>query len=157
MTLALPIDPAAPNAELEAAVRAAEASFLARPAAEPSDSEPATVRPPAADPLQEPASAKPVEFVGDPRTGRNTLYIVAAARFGEIAAKRGRKLGWQRLPDAGFKAKAQALRAAELMVEAGRATGAVAVQQTADPDAGDYDEPVILARYGRLPEGFAEI
>ncbi len=67
------------------------------------------------------------------------------------------RIGWQRLPDVGFKAKGQALRAAELMVEPGRATGAVAVQQTADTDAGDYEEPVILARYGRLPEGFAEI
>jgi hypothetical protein len=157
MTLALPLDPAAPNAELEAAVRAAEASFLAKPAEEPVEAAPVATKPPAVAPVAEPASAKPVEFVGDPRSGRNTLYIVAAARFGEIAAKRGRKLGWQRLPDAGFKAKAQALRAAELMVEAGRATGAVAVQQTADPDAGDYDEPVILAQFGRLPEGFAEI
>ncbi|KGM34774.1 hypothetical protein P409_08365 [Inquilinus limosus MP06] len=74
-----------------------------------------------------------------------------------MRAKRGKRIGWQRLPDTGFKAKGQALRAAEVMVEAGRATGAIAVQQTADPDAGDYDEPVILARYGRLPEGFAEV
>ncbi len=35
MTLALPLDPAASNAELEAAVRAAEASFLAKPAEAP--------------------------------------------------------------------------------------------------------------------------
>lgn len=167
MTLALPLDPAASNAELEAAVRAAEASFLAKPAEAP----PAPAPAPAAEvakvaapavpqaPLLAPSepAAKAAEFVGEPRSGRSTLYIVAAAKWDEMKARRGGKVGWQRLPDVGFKAKGQALRAAELMVEAGRATGAVAVQQTADTDAGDYDEPVILARYGRLPEGFAEI
>ncbi|MFE0757185.1 hypothetical protein ACFW16_24715 [Inquilinus sp. NPDC058860] len=168
MTLALPLDPAARNDELEAAVRAAEASFLAKsaePEAEPEPTpaaEPAKVAAPAVPQVpiltpSAPPAAKATEFVDEPRSGRNTLYIVAAAKWGEMRAKRGKKLGWQRLPDAGFKAKAQALRAAELMVEAGRATGAVAVQQTADPDAGDYDEPVILAQFGRLPEGFAEV
>ncbi|MGK9234761.1 hypothetical protein KXS07_23640 [Inquilinus limosus] len=165
MTLALPLDAQAPDAELEAAVRTAEASFLAKTVepemapAPASVAEPAKVAAPALPqaPLITPSAAKPAEFVDEPRSGRNTLYIVAAAKWGEMRARRGKKLGWQRLPDAGFKAKAQALRAAESMVEAGRATGAVAVQQTADPDAGDYEEPVILARYGRLPEGFAEI
>ncbi|WP_155888778.1 hypothetical protein [Inquilinus limosus] len=165
MTLALPLDAQAPDADLEAAVRAAEASFLAKTAKPEADAAPAPAAEPARvaaptlpqAPLITPSAAKQAEFADEPRSGRNTLYIVAAAKWGEMRARRGKKLGWQRLPDAGFKAKSQALRAAERMVEAGRATGAVAVQQTADPDAGDYDEPVILARYGRLPEGFAEM
>ncbi|WP_052120194.1 hypothetical protein [Inquilinus limosus] len=165
MTLALPLDPAAPNDELEAAVRAAEASFLAKAErAEPtSDAVPANAEPvilpqaPTFVAAQPNAEAKSPEYVDAAQSGRNTLYIVAAAKWGEMRAKRGKRIGWQRLPDTGFKAKGQALRAAEVMVEAGRATGAIAVQQTADPDAGDYDEPVILARYGRLPEGFAEV
>jgi len=164
-TLALPLDSTARNAELEAAVRMAEASFLteAEPTAPSSDAASSNAEPVAVPqaPLltasrPDPAVKMP-EFVDAPRSGRITLYIVAAVKWGEMRAKRGKRLGWQRLPDAGFKAKAQALRAAEQMVEAGRATGALAVQQTADPDAGDYDEPVILASYGRLPEGFAEI
>lgn len=165
MTLALPLDSAAPNAELEAAVRAAEASFLAKaePAEPPSDAAPSNAEPMILPQAPVFATARPnaepklPEYVDVARSGRNTLYIVTAVRWGEMQAKKGKRIGWQRLPDTGFKAKAQALRAAEQMVEAGRATGAMAVQQTADPDAGDYDEPVILASYGRLPEGFAEI
>lgn len=164
MTLALSLDPAAPNAELEAAVRAAEASFLAKAeSAEP----PSEEAPSNAEPVILPkahvfvaarpnAEVKAPEYVDAARSGRNTLYIVAAVKWGEMQARKGKRIGWQRLPDAGFKLKGQALRAAEQMVEAGRATGAMAVQQTADPDAGDYDEPVILASYGRLPEGFSE-
>jgi hypothetical protein len=157
MTLALPLDAAASDADLEAAVRAAELSFLAdavQPEAAPL--EPSNLTSPASAPIAETrAPAGPAS--PDARSGRQTLYVVSAMRWGEMRARRGTKLGWQRLPDAGFKVKGQALRAAEQMVEAGRATGAVAVQQTADPDAGDYDEPVVLASYGRLPEGFAEI
>ncbi|TSD86033.1 hypothetical protein FFK22_024760 [Mycobacterium sp. KBS0706] len=167
ITLALPLDPAAPNAELEAAVRAAEASFLAKAKAEAAES-PSDAAPSNAEPVILPqapvfvaarlnAETKTPEYVDAARSGRNTLYVVTAVKWGEMQAKKGKRIGWQRLPDTGFKAKGQALRAAEQMVEAGRATGAMAVQQTADPDAGDYDEPVILASFGRLPEGFAEI
>jgi len=157
-TLALPLDPMASNAELEAAVQAAEASFLAplAPPPAPAVPEPSNVTPPPVDPALE-TKAPPPPATAEARSGRQTLYVVAAVRWGEMRAKRGKKLGWQRLPDAGFKAKGQALRAAEQLVNAGRATGAVAIKQTADPDAGDYDEPVILASYGRLPEGFAEV
>ncbi|WP_342237163.1 hypothetical protein [Inquilinus sp. OTU3971] len=165
MTLALPLNPAAPNAELEAAVRAAEASFLAKAESveSPNDAAPSNAEPvilpqaPVFVAARPNAEAKAPEYVDAARSGRNTLYIVTAVKWGEMQAKKGRRIGWQRLPDTGFKMKGQALRAAEQMVEAGRATGAMAVQQTADPDAGDYDEPVILASYGRLPEGFAEI
>ncbi len=103
MTLALPLDPAASNAELEAAVRAAEASFLAKPAE--------TLRAPAPVPAAEVAkaatpavpqapllapsepAAKAAEFVDEPRSGRSTLYIVAAAKWGEMKARSGSK-GW---------------------------------------------------------------
>lgn len=157
MVLALPLDGAASDADLEAAVRTAELSFLAdavQPELAPAEGSNVTPPPgaPAAETRSPAAPASP-----EPLSGRQTLYVVSAMKWSEVGARRGKKLAWQRLPDAGFRAKGQALRAAELMVEAGRATGAVAVQQTADPDAGDYDEPVILAQFGRLPEGFAEI
>lgn len=74
------------------------------------------------------------------------LPIEAWARNEELEAA-------VRFAEASFLAKSTA-RAAEQLVDANRATGADAVQHTAAVDPGNYDEPVILARYGRLPEGF---
>lgn len=42
-----------------------------------------------------------------------------------------------------------ALGRARLLSES--SAGVVAYSQSVDPEAGDYDEPVILARYGSIP------
>ena len=155
--LALPLDPGTPNAEPEA-VRMAGASFPAAPTQPTAGSgrESPNVTPSPVEPAPAPATEEP-EYVDAPLSGRNTLYIVTAVQWGLVPVKRGTREGWQRLPDVGFKGKAQALIAAERMVEAGRATGALAIRQTADIDAGEYDEPVVLARFGQMPEGMAEL
>ena len=41
---------------------------------------------------------------------------------------------------------------AEKIMATGRVLGADVVKQTADPDAGDYGEPLYLSRLGRVPE-----
>ena len=46
----------------------------------------------------------------------------------------------------------QAMRYAEQRIDGKKVVGAVAIQQTGDPQAGDWEEPVILGRYGDLPE-----
>lgn len=158
--MALALAPAVePADEMEAAVQVAEASWAPpAPAALAEPRKALVARAGAALQDAEEAAAAEAKSLADTggSRGRETLYIVAAALLGEVRVKRGTRRGWQRLPDAAFKARAQALRAAEIMVEAGRATGAIAIMQTADTAMGDYDEPVILARYGALPEGFGE-
>ena len=37
---------------------------------------------------------------------------------------------------------------------AGQLAGAVAIYRTGDPDIGEFDDPVEIARYGRVPSEF---
>jgi hypothetical protein len=66
-----------------------------------------------------------------------------------IRDKRGRlRRDAARLHKTETAARTQAMRA----VEGGSAAGAVVLRQTADIEAGDYDEPEMLATFGEIPE-----
>ena len=40
--------------------------------------------------------------------------------------------------------------------QAGTAVGAIAFSRRADPEAGDFEEAIVLMRWGRLPDGDME-
>ena len=40
--------------------------------------------------------------------------------------------------------------------QAGAAVGAIAFSRRVDPDAGDYEEPVVLVRWGKVPDDDVE-
>jgi hypothetical protein len=66
-----------------------------------------------------------------------------------VRDKRGRlRPDVARLHKTEASARTQAMRA----VEAGSAAGAVVLRQTADAEAGDYDEPEMLVSFGEIPE-----
>jgi hypothetical protein len=50
---------------------------------------------------------------------------------------------------------AHALRLANRLAE--RKAGVVAFSRTGDPDLGELDDPIILARYGQLPPELCEL
>lgn len=76
---------------------------------------------------------------------RVTHYVVQAYR------KMGKRIG----PDEPKVAadKRQCLRMAE--AAAGRRHAVIAFSRTGDADTGDFDDPVILATHGDVPEGVA--
>ncbi|MDR3435746.1 hypothetical protein [Telmatospirillum sp.] len=50
-----------------------------------------------------------------------------------------------------YKVAEQALLRAQRMMASGHFVGVDVVRQTADPEIGDYDEPVFLERLGSVP------
>lgn len=50
-----------------------------------------------------------------------------------------------------YKTGEQALQRARRMMDGGSVAGVDVVSQTADPELGEYDEPVFLARLGSVP------
>lgn len=79
----------------------------------------------------------------DTASGAKTQFIVQAFRAG----KRGALVAE---PAILASSAANARLRAEKMAE--RKAGVVAYQMTADPDAGDYGDPIVLARFGETPE-----
>jgi len=55
-------------------------------------------------------------------------------------------------PAVSYKSEGQALQRAQRMMDTGRFAGVDVVSQTADPELGDFDEPVFLLRLGRVPQ-----
>jgi hypothetical protein len=74
-----------------------------------------------------------------------TVYIVQ----GFIAGKRGRVM-----PDKPVVCKdaAEAIRKAGKLADNEKMLGVMAYSQTADAEAGEYSEPVMLASHGEVPE-----
>lgn len=48
-----------------------------------------------------------------------------------------------------------AMRIAERLAE--ERVGAIAFSRTGDPEIGEFDDPVVLARFGTIPDDLAEI
>ena len=67
----------------------------------------------------------------------------------------GKKGGLKAQPPIPYKTEAQASLRAERMMEGGRIAGVIVIRQSADPEQGDYDEPVFLRRLGNVPGGDA--
>lgn len=74
---------------------------------------------------------------------QETIYFVQGFK----AEKRGQLAA---MPAVAFQTESQAVTRAERLGEA--CAGALAWRQTADVDAGEYGEPVVLARVGQVPE-----
>lgn len=55
-------------------------------------------------------------------------------------------------PPVSYRTEPQALQRAQRMMEGGSVAGVDVVRQTADPEMGDYDEPVFLQRLGTVPQ-----
>ena len=72
-----------------------------------------------------------------------TQYIVQ----GFVAGKRGRV---EALPPMAFKTEDEARRRAARLGET--CQGVIAFAQSADPEAGEYADPIILERHGEVPE-----
>lgn len=72
-----------------------------------------------------------------------TIYVVQ----GFTAGKRGSLAPMQALS---FPTESQARSRAERMGEA--CVGVIAFSQTADVDAGEYSDPVVLVSIGRVPQ-----
>ncbi|CCG40130.1 hypothetical protein [Magnetospirillum molischianum] len=64
------------------------------------------------------------------------------------AAKRG---ALKPQPPVSYKTEDQAVRRAQRMMDGGRVAGVDVVRQTADTEAGDYDEPIFVMRLGDVP------
>jgi len=63
----------------------------------------------------------------------------------------GKKGGLKPQPPISYKTEAQASLRAHRIMEGGSAAGVDVVRQTADPEMGDYDEPIFLERLGSVP------
>lgn len=63
----------------------------------------------------------------------------------------GKKGALKPQPAISYRTEQQALQRARRMMDGGSVVGVDVVRQTADPDLGDYDEPVFLARLGSVP------
>lgn len=64
----------------------------------------------------------------------------------------GKKGALKPQPAVSYKTEEQALQRARRMMDGGNVAGVDVVRQTADPELGDYDEPVFLARLGSVPK-----
>jgi hypothetical protein len=80
----------------------------------------------------------------DHAMAQETLFICQPY----VAGKRG---GLKPMPPIAYKTEAQATLRAHRMMTAAGVVGVDVVHQTADPDMGDYDEPVFLQRLGSVP------
>lgn len=58
-------------------------------------------------------------------------------------------------PPIAYKTEPQASQRAHRMMDGGSVAGVDVVRQTADPEMGDYDEPVFLLRLGSVPKADA--
>ena len=76
---------------------------------------------------------------------QQTLFICQAY----VAGKKG---SLKPQPPISCNTEEQARQRAGRMMEGGRVVGVDVVRQTADPEMGDYDEPVFLARLGAVPK-----
>jgi hypothetical protein len=65
-----------------------------------------------------------------------------------ILGKRG---GLKAQPPISYKTEPQAHQRATRMMEGGSVAGVDVVRQTADPETGDYEDPVFLHRLGAVP------
>jgi len=72
-----------------------------------------------------------------------TIYVVQ----GFVAGKRGALVALAPLT---FKTESQARSRAARLGET--CQGVIAFAQAADPDTGDYEDPVVLERQGNVPE-----
>lgn len=63
----------------------------------------------------------------------------------------GKKGGLKPQPPITYKTEAQASLRAHRIMEGGSVAGVDVVRQTADPDMGDYDDPIFLERLGTVP------
>lgn len=74
---------------------------------------------------------------------QETIYFVQGFKAG----KRGQLAA---MPAVALQTESQAVTRAERLGET--CAGVLAWRQTADVDAGEYGEPVVLARVGQVPE-----
>jgi hypothetical protein len=63
----------------------------------------------------------------------------------------GKKGALKPEPPIAYKTELQAAQRASRMMEGGNVVGVDVVRQTADPEMGDYDEPLFLQRLGNVP------
>ncbi len=63
----------------------------------------------------------------------------------------GKKGALMAQPPITYKTEVQASERASRMMDSGSVVGVDVVRQTADPDMGDYDEPLFLQRLGSVP------
>ncbi len=54
-------------------------------------------------------------------------------------------------PPISYATESQAVQRAQRMMDGGHVAGVDVVRQTADPETGDYEEPVFLGRLGSVP------
>jgi len=64
----------------------------------------------------------------------------------------GKKGALKPQPPIAYKTEPQASQRAHRMMDGGSVAGVDVVCQTADPEMGDYDEPVFLLRLGSVPK-----
>jgi len=76
---------------------------------------------------------------------QETLFICQPYVFGKKGALKPQ-------PPIAFTSEAQASLRAHRIMDGGNVAGIDVVRQTADPDMGDYDEPVFLERLGTVPQ-----
>ncbi|CCG40379.1 hypothetical protein [Magnetospirillum molischianum] len=55
-------------------------------------------------------------------------------------------------PPIAYSTEAQAILRAHRIMDSGNVAGVDVVRQTADPEMGDYDEPVFIERLGTVPQ-----
>jgi hypothetical protein len=63
----------------------------------------------------------------------------------------GKRGGLKSQPPIACRGEAQALQRAQRLMDGGSVAGVDVVRQTADPEMGDYEEPVFLLRLGSVP------
>lgn len=76
---------------------------------------------------------------------QETLFICQPYKEGKRGALKAQ-------PPTAYKTEEQALLRAHRMMDGGTVAGVDVVRQTADPEMGDYDEPVFLERLGAVPK-----
>lgn len=91
----------------------------------------------------------PVAMAAERSTSRTTLYIVQP--YADRAAGKGAPK-WRAGTPSSFTDPNRALRAAENCIGKGGTVGAIVARQTAEPDLGEWSEPEIIGRFGRVPE-----
>ena len=75
---------------------------------------------------------------------QETLFICQPYILGNRGALKAQ-------PPIACKAEPQAIQRAHRMMDGGSVAGVDVVRQTADPEMGDYEEPVYLLRLGSVP------
>jgi len=86
-----------------------------------------------------------VIITGPPPMAQQTLFICQPYVLG----KNG---GLKPQPPISYATQSQASLRAHRILDGGSAAGVDVVRQTADPDTGDYDDPVFLERLGTVPQ-----